>query len=469
MNIILIVFLIYLSLMFLIAWYFSRNETLEGYFINKKKTGLWLLTMASFATMIGAGSTVAIISESYRTGISYGITFPLAIVFGAVVLIILSKKIKLAADKYDAFTIVEYFEKKYDKKNKILSLILQIFIIISVLGTQAIALASLASVLIGINLKLAFLLAAGVTILYITIGGLKIDLYTDFIQSFIIIGLFAIAGIFAYVKVGGIGNLLTNLPEGHLNLFSFAGPAWFFAVVIFGGFLYLGSETWQRITSSKNEKIARKSYILTIPFFIIFSLILLFLGLSSRLLLGDLPNPDVAIFSLIQNLFPPWLVGIGFAALLAVIMSSVDSVVISGSTIIYRSVFKKNKFSGKKDLFYARLITAGFGVAGFSLAFFVENIVSMSLFAAYLTITTSFPLIFSLYSKKISSNAIFYSSLLSVISILITFPLIGPNSFAFPMVISLGILIFYDKIFKKNSRIKNEINPPIRKEKFVKI
>lgn len=449
MNITLIILLVYLVVMFGVAWYFSRRESLEGYFINNKRTGLWLLTMASFATMIGAGSTVAIVSESYRTGISYGITFPLAIILGSIVLIVLSKKIKKAADEYDAYTVVEYFEKRFDRKNKILALILQIFMIVAVLGTQSIAMASLASVLIGINLKLAFLLAAGVTVLYITIGGLKIDFITDLIQSFIIIGLFLVLGAVVFLRIGGITGLASSLPPGHLDLFAFAGPAWFFAVIIFGGLLYLGSSTWQRIAASKNQKTARNSYILTIPFFVVFSLILLLVGLSSRLLLPGLENPDLALFSLIQSTLPSWLVGIGFAAIFAVIMSSMDSEVIAGSTIIYRSLFKKQHFSNRKELFNARLITALFGIAGFSLAFFVENIVSMSLFASYLTITTAIPLIVSLYSKKISANAIFFALLISVLSLVILFPLIGASSWVFPMVTSIGIMIVYDRVFGK--------------------
>ena len=449
----LFVLVIYLLLMFGIAWYFSRKEGLAGYFINNKRTGLWLLTMATFASWIGAGATVAIVSESYKTGISYGITFPLAIILGSVIFIILSKKIKKAADEYDAYTIVDYFRRRFDKKNGVLALILQIFMIVSVLGTQSIAMASLASVLTGISLKLAFFLAAGVTVFYITIGGLKIDFITDFVQSFIMIFLFMILSVIVYFKVGGLNNLVSGLPPGHLDLFAFAGPLWFFAVIIFGGLLYLGSSTWQRIASSKSPKIARKSFIVAIPFFVIFSIILLLVGLSSRILLPDVSNPDLALFSLIQTVLPGWLVGVGFAAIFAVIMSSMDSEVIAGSTIFYRSLFKKEHVSNRKELLHARLITALFGIAGFSLAFFVESIVSMSLFASYLTITFALPLIVSLYSKRISANSVFYALLFSTLLLIISFPLMGAaNSWIIPLVVSIGILIFYDRIFKSKDK-----------------
>lgn len=59
-----------------------------------------------------------------------------------------------------------------------------------------------------------------------------------------------------------------------------------------------------------------------------------------------------------DKILPSSLVGIGFASILAVIMSSIDSLLIGGSTIIYREIFKNKKSSSKKNIFYARLITA---------------------------------------------------------------------------------------------------------------
>ena len=89
-----VVLLVYLALMFGVAWYFSRNESLEAYFLNKRKTGLWFLTLSSVSTMIGAGSTIAIVSETYNTGISYGLAIPVAGVAGAIILGVVAKKVK---------------------------------------------------------------------------------------------------------------------------------------------------------------------------------------------------------------------------------------------------------------------------------------------------------------------------------------------------------------------------------------
>jgi len=409
------------------------------------------MTLASVATMIGAGSTVAIVSEVYNTGISYGISFPLAIIIGSAILAIISKRIKKAADEYEAYTLVDFFEKRFDNKNKILAFFIQIFITLVALGSQAIAMASLASVLIGTNYTFALILAAAVTIGYTTLGGLKVDYITDFIQFWIILIVFVLTWFFVNPKVGGLSNLIDSVPKSHLDPFAFAGPLWLVAVVFLSGLLYLGfSGTWQRIASAKSQNTARNSFILAMPIFIILSLLFLFFGLSAKVLLGEI-NPDVALFSLLENALPAPLLGVGFAAILAVLMSTIDSEVIAGSTIIYRQFFKKDQFENKKEIFYARLITALFGVVGFSIAFLIPKLITLSLFSSYMSVTFALTLLFALYSDKISSNAAFWALSLSILSLLISYPIIGPNSFIFPVVISIPILIFYDKIFKKKS------------------
>jgi len=457
MNLTLIILLIYLVLLFFVAWFFSRQESLDAYFLNSKKTGLWLMVFASIATMLGAGSTVAMVSEIYNSGISYGIALPIGAILGVILLGIIAKKIKIAGDKYEAYTLVDFFHKRFDNKNKIIAFFFQIFLMISWIGVQAIAIASLTSVLIGINFNMALFLAAGVTILYTAIGGLKIDFITDFIQFWIILLVFSIMAIIGYQEIGSISSLLSSVPKGHLNPFAFGGIVWLLGVILLSGFVYIGdSATWQRIVSVKNQKTARKAFFLTIPFFLFLSLVTIFFGLIASVKLTGI-SQDLALFSFMKAILPPWLLGLGFASILAVIMSTIDSGLIGGSTIIYRAIFKKDQFENKKELFYARLITALFGVCGFSIAFLFPNIVSLSLFSSYLAVTFAIPLVFGLYSKKISANASFYALIFSTISLIITFPIIGPNCFVIPLILSLSTLLFYDKIFKR----KDILNPKI--------
>jgi len=449
MSTTILVLVIYLVIMFFVAWYFSRKESVEAYFVNKRKTNVWLMTFSTVATVVGAGATVAIVSEVYNTGISYGIALPISFIVGMFILGLAAKKIKTIGDEYGARTIVDFFEKRFDKKNRNLTGILQLFLLTIWIGVQAIAISSLASVLIGIDYNVAIFVAAAITILYTAIGGLKVDIITDFIQFWIIAIVFIVMAIVGYQHVGSFGNLFSQLPVGHLDVFAFGGVSWFVGVLLVSGFLYLGNTThWQRIFSAENEMTAKKSFFWAIPITAFLGFIVLFLGLISVVLLPQVQK-ETAIFALMNNILPPWLVGAGFAAILAVIMSSIDSLLVGGSAIIHKALFKDRSIEAKKELFYARVLTGVFGIFGFVLAFLIPNIVTLSLIVTYLALIFVPPIYAALYSKKVSANASFYSILIPTIALFVLFPILKENVFVVTVLLGILIITLFDKVFKK--------------------
>ncbi len=454
MNSTLLVLIIYLAAMFFVAWYFSRKESLEAYFVNRRGTNIWLMTFSTVATVIGAGATVAIVAEVYNTGISYGLALPISFMVGMLILGLLAKKIKEIGDEYNARTVVDFFEKRFGRKNQVLTGVLQLFLLTIWVGVQALAVSSLASVLTGISFTVALILTAIVTILYTAIGGLKIDIITDFIQFWIIGGVFVIMAIAGYIHVEGFKNLFLQLPQGHLDPFTFGGIGWFVGIILVSGFLYLGNTVhWQRIFSAESQSTAKKSFFIAIPIMFLFSLIILFLGLLATTILPQIPKEN-AIFTLMTEILPPWLVGLGFASILAVIMSSIDSLLIGGSTIIHQALFSKKEINDKKEIVYARILTGVFGVFGFTLAFLVPDIVMLSLVVSYLALVFVPPIFAGIYSEKVSPNASFYAILIPTITLFALFPVLQEMTFAVSTVLGVLIITLYDKVFDRKKKLE---------------
>ena len=250
-------------------------------------------------------------------------------------------------------------------------------------------------------------------------------------------------------NVGGFENLFSSLPQGHLDVFSFGGIGFFISATLFSGFLFIaGTQNWQRIISAKNKEVARKSFLLSIPFLIIISIFTLFMGLFSSVLLEGI-NKNTAIFSLMQNILPTALYGIGLASILAVIMSSIDSLLIGGSTIISREIFKKRYVGDKEKLLFARLLTGIFGVVGFLVALIFPDIVNLSILQGTMALIFPAAIIAGLYSKRVSSNASFYSILIPFVLLVILFPILEKQTLMVTTPFSILIVIFYDKIFKR--------------------
>lgn len=453
MNVTLIILFIYFVLMLLLAWYFSRKESLESYFINRRKTSLWMMTFSTISTIVGAAATIAVVSEVYNSGISYGLALILAFSIGIIILGLVAARMKMIGDKYSAYSIADIFYRKFDKKNKNLVSILQLFVLIGWIATNIAGLAAISSIVLGVNYSLAIGLAILITILYSAIGGLKLDIITDFIQFWIILIPFVIMAVIGYYEVGGLSNLISQLPAGHLNPLAFGGIAWFLGTIILSGFVYLGTAYhWQRTLSAKDEITARKSYFVSVPILFFMGIIIVFFGLLASVLLKDIPQ-DFAIFSLMSHLLPESLAGVGFAAILAAIMSSVDSSLVAGSTIIYRAIFKDDSSNEKRKILTARIITALFGILAGLLVLAIPSIVSLSLLVSYMALIFV-PAIFAvLYSERISSNASFYSILTGFLLLMILFPILGKNAFIIPVLVSTIIILFYDRVFKNRSTL----------------
>ncbi len=449
MDLALIILILYLLLTFGIAVFFSRRESIEGYFINKRKTSLWMMAFSNVASLVGAGAVVSVVAEGYGSGISYGILLPAGFILGAILLAIFGYKIREYSNKNEIYTLVDFFEKRFDYKNKVLVGFLQIVLLFFWIGIQAVAFASLASVLMGFDYIFALVLASSITILYTAIGGLKIDIMSDFIQFWIILIMFVLVFFIGLGQVGGFENLFNSLPKGHLDFFAFGGIGFFISATLFSGFLFIaGTQNWQRIISAKNKDVARKSFLLSIPFLIIISIIAIFMGLSSSVLLKGI-DQNTAIFSLMQNVLPTALYGVGLASILAVIMSSIDSLLIGGSTIISREIFKRRYFSEKRKLIFARILTGLFGVVGFLVAFIFPNVVDLTIIQSTIALIFPAAIIAGLYSKKFSANAAFFSILIPFALIIILFPLIEKQTLMVTTSLSILIVLFYDKIFKK--------------------
>ena len=102
----------------------------------------------------------------------------------------------------------------------------------------------------------------------------------------------------------------------------------------------------------------------------------------------------------------------------------------------------------KKEIFYARLITAVFGIGGFLIAFLIPNIITLSLLVTYLALIFVPPIIAGIYSKKTTANASFYSIIIPTILLFVLFPFLKENTFTITSPLGILMIIFYDKVFK---------------------
>ncbi|XP_062360006.1 sodium/glucose cotransporter 1 isoform X1 [Cinclus cinclus] len=199
-SVIVIYFLLVLAVG-LWAMYSTNRGTVGGFFLAGRSMVWWPIGASLFASNIGSGHFVGIAGTAAAGGIAIGGFEWNALVF----VVILGWLFVPIYIKAGVVTMPEYLKKRFGGKRiqvylSVLSLILYIFTKISADIFSGAVFIQLA---IGLNLYVAIIILLAITALYTITGGLAAVIYTDTLQTFImVVGSIILTG-FAFTEVGG--------------------------------------------------------------------------------------------------------------------------------------------------------------------------------------------------------------------------------------------------------------------------
>ena len=210
---------------------------------------------------------------------------------------------------------------------------------------------------------------------YTILGGLRAVVYTDLMQSVVLIVGTAVLLFLGLSHVGGWSQLVQGSPTGFFDMWKPASDSQFpWTGIVFGAPI-LGVWYWctdqtivQRTLSAKNETEAQSgtifaAYLKILPLFLFVVPGIIALALIPELSDG---NADSALPKLVLMLLGPGLQGLFVAAMLAALMSSLSSVFNSTSTLITWDIFKKfhPNASERKLVTVGQIATGGLVVIG---------------------------------------------------------------------------------------------------------
>jgi SSS family solute:Na+ symporter len=318
----------------------------SDFFVAGRSLGWFAIGASLFASNISSEHLIGLSADGFRTGLAVG-----NYEWGAViVLIILALVFVPFYVGTHIQTIPEFLEKRFGPGSRMYLSILTI--VANVLVRISVALYAGGLVIeqmFGIPFWPAILILTVITATYTAVGGLKAVVLTDSIQTVILLAGTIILTAIALDKVGGWSGLQAGLDE---SMFSMVKPAsdpempWHGLLL---GVPILGIWYWctdqvivQRVLGAKN--IAQAQYgALFAAFLKILPVFLLVLpGLCGRVLFPEIEAKNVFPV-LVQNLLPVGAKGLVAAALIAALMSSIDSTLNSTSTLFALDIFKRFK------------------------------------------------------------------------------------------------------------------------------
>jgi len=363
---------VYFVIVFGIGFYFSRKErTSEDYFLASRDIGWFFVGASLFVSNISTEHFIGLSGTGASSGLAVGHFEWLA----CLILLLLGWVFVPFYLRSNVFTMPQFLERRFNRQCAVylagISIIAYIFTKISV---QLYAASVVLERVAGWSLWKTAVILVIATGVYTIAGGLAAVIYTDTVQTLILITGAVALTLIGLDKVGGFSHLRAIVPPSYFHMIKPASDPQFPWTGIFFGAPILGIWYWctdqvivQRVLSARDEGHAKAGTIFAGFLKILPVFMLVLPGIIAYALYPDqVAKPDFAYPTLVLNLLPVGLVGLVMAALLAAVMGAMSSVFNSASTLVTLDFYKKLRpeASEKQLVNFGRIATGGMVLLG---------------------------------------------------------------------------------------------------------
>ncbi|MBT8348132.1 MAG: sodium/proline symporter PutP [Sulfurovum sp.] len=249
----------------------------------------------------------------------------------------------------DSITIPDYLANRFEDNGHMLRIVTAVVILIFyTLYTSSglVGGAKLFEATFNIAYSDALLVGSFVIVSYTFLGGYNAVSWTDFIQGILMMLALVITPIVVVFELGGMTSALTaieSIDPSHLNIVSGASLISVISLLAWGLGYFGQPHILVRFMSIRDENETHKAKSIGMSWMILSimgSLSVGFFGFAYVAANGiDLADSEKIFITLSQLVFNPWIAGFLLAAILAAIMSTVDSQLLVSSSVLTRDVY----------------------------------------------------------------------------------------------------------------------------------
>jgi SSS family solute:Na+ symporter len=347
------------------------------FFLSGRSMPAWITGLAFIAANLGALEILGLAANGAKYGIAtvhfYWIGAVPAMVFLGIVMMPFYYNTKVRS-------VPEYLRLRFNDATHVLNSLSFAVATVLIAGVNLFAMALVIRLLLGWPLALSIVLAAGIVLVYITLGGLSSAIYNEVLQFFVIMAALVPLTLVGLKAVGGWSGLQDKISGakalGPLALHPWQGTGvggvtnpiganWI--AIVFGLGFVLSFGYWttnfaevQRALAAKNLSAARRTPLigafpkLLIPFVVVIPGLIAAVtvqGLGAKT--GDLQFNN-AIPILISKYLPTGMLGIAITGLLAAFMAGVAANVTAFNTVVSYDLWQAYVRKDEPDQYYVR-------------------------------------------------------------------------------------------------------------------
>ena len=418
---IVILIVVFFSIRMVVGFWASKKvKNAADYIVAGRKLPVYIVGASVMATWFAAETLLGASSTAYQFGLQGVIFDP----FGAVICLLLSGLLFTRVMRRARYmTIVDFFERRFGKKMTILASILQLLTYFVWTGAQLVAAGTIVNALFpGVPIEVGMILVAIWVTGYTMMGGMLADTLLDFIQMFFTAGGILMIFLFVFNQVGGwegmtgitetlySDNPFTLLPHvqsggsGYLGYFGSMGWIYWLAAWMAIGFGSIPTQDlFQRSMSARNEATSVWGTYLAGVLYFVFGVLSPLIGIMMFKLNPEIVNPDGVLINAAISYAPPILTALFMAALASALMSTADSSLLAGASVVTLNLFPifGKELNEQEEVKWTRITVLVSGCVGVVVAISASVIYELGVVAWSLLLVGLFaPFALGLYWKK---------------------------------------------------------------------
>lgn len=367
---IVLTFCLFLLLFVAVGVYSSKYQqrTTTDYLLANRNVNPWLTALSALASGQSAFLFTGQVGYAYTTG------------FSAIWLLIgwaigdymawwfVFKRLREVSEKENAETVSAVLGQGKLRIIASLSGLITVIFLGTYASAQLVASSKALNAVFGWNYQLGIIVGAVIVVLYCFSGGIRASIWTDAVQSIVMLASLLILFTIAIEQCQGFGGLWSQLSAIDPNLTQLNPTTleWgfmpFFIGWIVAGFGAVGQPhimvRAMAINSPNNLTLARNVKVIV---GLVTSTTAIIIGLSARVLIPDLvanSDPELALPYLAIDLLPAVLVGLMLAGLFSATVSTADSQILSCSAALSQDLLPQGNQSYKLAKLATLTVTA---------------------------------------------------------------------------------------------------------------
>jgi sodium/proline symporter len=394
---------------------YKKADNFSTYVLGNRSISAIVIGFSYLASEVSVGTFTVAVSMIYKSGLTriwIDIGF---FIFTILCWQLIAKRLRFYSENMgNSLTIPQYLSNRFenDLVGVISSLVITFFITIYI-AANLLGFAKVMSNIFELPNYISYGTGFLIILIYVVIGGFKATCFTDVAQGIIMLIASIILPIVLTYKLGADQLLVAfNAKSQMIMNTDFTNGLLYLG---FGACLFGSPHTITRFMAISSSEQIKKARNISIILNVVMYTGIAISAMYSIVVFNQVNDSEVILFQLSKMFLHPILGALVITAIIAAMMSTVDSQLILCSSCLTNDIYKKltKNHSDKHLIKVARIFTVLISIVALIISFYYnQSVLKLGIFALTGLGSSLGPIIIvSLYGKKISASSAIFSIL----------------------------------------------------------